>query len=89
MSRTYRNPASKSSIFRKPRHKGALVAASDEYGIRKKAIPPTDYDDIPKSGIHEDFHPYKLDRKTDKVCRNFRKERERIYNESIEQPQIA
>lgn len=89
MSRTYRNPASKNSIFRKPRHKGALVAASDEYGIRKKAIPPTDYDDIPVAGIHEDFHLYKLDRKTDKLFRDLRKERERIYNESIEQPQIA
>ena len=73
MSRTYRNPQALNKMFRKPRHKSALRAKSDEYGIRPGAVPPTSYDDISLSAIHEDFRFYKLERKYDRKFNNLKK----------------
>lgn len=42
-------------MFRKPRHRRALIAKHDEYGIRKKAIPPTNYEDINIAANDEDY----------------------------------
>lgn len=79
MSRTYRNRIAGNKLCRNPRHKGALVAASDEYGIRPGARPPTDYDDLPLSAWDEDFkHCGKFAAKQEAVYEN--KKRERIKN---------
>ena len=75
MSRTYRNPIAANRFCRKPRHKGALVAASDEYGIRKGAIPPTDYSDLPLSAWNEDFSLGKYESKNETVYKNQQRER--------------
>lgn len=53
MSRTYRNPRAKNKVIRTPRHKSALRAKYDEYGIRPGAVPPTNYDDLPVSAWSE------------------------------------
>ena len=73
MARTFRNPNAKSRIYRKPRHKSALRAKSDEYGIRPGAVPPTNYDDISLSAQHEDFRFYKLERKYDRKFDDLRR----------------
>ena len=83
MSRTYRNPIAGNRLFRKPRHKRALVAASDEYGIRKGARPPTDYDDLPVSAWDEDFSLGKLGKKKDTVYENQKRERTKHIDPSI------
>tara|TARA_B100000579_G_scaffold302485_1_gene252362 strand:+ start:179 stop:466 length:288 start_codon:yes stop_codon:yes gene_type:complete len=84
MSRTYRNPIAANRFCRKPRHKGALVAASDEYGIRKGAIPPTDYADLPLSAWNEDFKASgKLEAKNDIVYKNQQRERTKHIDPSI------
>ena len=53
MSRTYRNPRALEKMIRHPRYKSALRAMHDEYGIRKKALPPTDYEDLPVAAWRE------------------------------------
>lgn len=62
MSRTVRSriPLKKGkgnsgSIFRRPKHARALRYSKDEYGIRKGAIPPTNYDDLNYSSYSEDY----------------------------------
>ena len=83
MSRTYRNPIAANRLYRKPRCKGALVAASDEYGIRKGAIPPTDYDDLPVSAWDEDFSLGKLEAKNETVYENQLRGRTKHIDPSI------
>lgn len=54
MSRTYRNiPTSMSRGFRKPKGRKAWAMRGE---IRPKAIPPTDWDDLPISASREVFH---------------------------------
>lgn len=57
MSRTTRSHdiLFKRSCFRNPRCARALRHSEDEFGIRKGAIPPTDYDDIDYSSFREDW----------------------------------
>ena len=83
MSRTYRNPIAANRLYRKPRCKGALVAASDEDGIRKGAIPPTDYDDLPVSAWDEDFSLGKLEAKNETVYENQLRGRTKHIDPSI------
>ena len=77
MSRTYRNPNAKFNLFRKPKHKGVLQAATDEYGIRPGAKPPTHREDIFVKARREDFNFYKKEQKYDKIFRDHRKVKER------------
>lgn len=72
MSRTYRNPQALNKMFRKPRHKSALKAKTDEYGIRPGAVPPTDYDDKQLSAFREDFSHYKFTQKYNKIYENLK-----------------
>ena len=84
MSRTYRNPIAANRFFRKPRHKRALTAASDEYGIRKGAIPPTDYSDLPLSAWKEDYKASgKLESKNETVYKNLQRERTKHIDHTI------
>jgi hypothetical protein len=84
MSRTYRNPIAANRFCRKPRHKGALVAASDEYGIRPGARPPTDYEDLPLSAWNEDFISFgKLYVKQEAVFENQKRERMKNIDPSV------
>jgi hypothetical protein len=54
MSRTIRNiPTSMGRGFRKPKGRKAWAMRGE---IRPKAIPPTDWDDIPISAYREAFH---------------------------------
>ena len=57
MARTIRSREiyKKHSCFRTPRHSHAIRCSKDEYGIRKGAIPKTDYDDIDYASIKEDW----------------------------------
>ncbi|MEK9694850.1 MAG: hypothetical protein VW270_03740 [Candidatus Poseidoniales archaeon] len=84
MSRTYRNPIAANKFCRNPRHKGALVAASDEYGIRPGARPPTDYDDLPLSAWDEDFkHCGKFSAKQKAVYENQKREKIKNIDQSV------
>jgi len=84
MSRTYRNPIAGYKFCRNPRHKRALVAASDEYGIRPGAKPPTNYDDLPLSAWDEDFkHCGKLVSKQEAVFENQKRERTKNIDQSL------
>lgn len=53
MSRTYRDPRALKKMIRHPRYKSALRAMHDEYGIRNKALPPTEYEDLPVAAWRE------------------------------------
>lgn len=54
MSRTYRNvPSAMGRGFRKPKCKKAWAMKGQ---IRPKALPPTDWDDLPISAWREMFH---------------------------------
>ena len=53
MSRTYRNSRSLKRMIRHPRYKSALRAMHDEYRIRNKALPPTEYEDLPVAAWRE------------------------------------
>ena len=81
MARTFRNPNVKFRIYRKPRHKSALRAKTDEYGIRPGAKPPTDREDIFVKAIREDFNFYKKEKKYDKIFRDHRKVKERSLDQ--------
>lgn len=79
MSRTYRNEEAKYRIHRKPKHKSALKAKYDEYGIRPGAVPPNDWDDLVVSAIDEDylFHGRNA-KKVDKELRSLRKTKNNV-----------
>jgi hypothetical protein len=53
MSRTIRNVPNMGRGFRKPKCKKAWAMKGE---IRPKAIPPTDWDDLPISAYREAFH---------------------------------
>lgn len=83
MSRTYRNQEAQFNIFRKPKHKSALKAKNDEYGIRPGAVPPNDWDDLYVSALDEDYvFTGRNAKKVDKEIRQFRKTK-RVVSETI------